>query len=783
MITFHKHRFAFVLMSLSTIFIALAPLFLVASCTSLQQTPQEIQARETLRSMTRGGVLPAEDAVTRIEKNFPNTTAGTLAKVVHARIRMNAKDYAGAASLIDDSSVRTLTSIGDYALWLKASALEQAGRRVEARAAYEKLARDFPNSLRARGALLHDVQMLMQDGQAAAVPTLIDNLRHRDDAIMISTEDAAIELVKAKAYEQTGDSTRAMASYRRVYFFAPASASAETTEAGSAIARLGSSTAPATAEEADHRAMGLFSAKRFSEAYDAYTDAFSRFPATATRDNAAFRVIAAGNSRRFPEAAAALNQIPLEQRTMAMMGLSVAYGRARQWTQARDLAEEMRRSSTSGTATMRALVQLGQIAENNKDDVNASYFYRAAVASHAGNPEVTPAQFYLAWAAHDSKNFAESSRLLIDHLATYAGNNSDFRGKAAYWAARDSERVGKLAEARAIYQGLLYRYDANWYGYLAKQRLDDLNRSGAPAKEFASDSQIGKAVANLKTVTVAEETAGPDEDARIAKADQLNIIGTDDWALDELNSAASTAPNSPRVNLAIAKIFRAKNDNVQALNYLKKSYPDYSQMKPEEMRPDEWDIFYPLQYWDIIKQEARARSLDPYQVAGLIRQETVFNPRAVSSARAYGLMQLIVPTAITTARRVGVDRSITMDSLFEPRLNIQLGTAYFKDQLDKYGRIEYVAAAYNAGPNRVVQWRASLPLQIDEWQEAVPFRETRLYIQGVVRNTLQYRRLYDDNGNFRPEVGARAIYPSPNAGASPADATIRIRRVIGEEEE
>jgi soluble lytic murein transglycosylase len=783
MITLHKHRFAFVLMSLSTIFIALAPLFLVASCTSLQQTPQEIQARETLRSMTRGGVLPAEDAVTRLEKNFPNTTAGTLARIVHARIRMNAKDYAGAASLIDDSSVRSLTNIGDYALWLKASALEQAGRRVEARAAYEKLVRDFPNSLRARGALLHDVQMLMQDGQAAAVPTLIDSLRNRDDAFMVSAEDAAIELVKAKAYEQAGDSTRAIASYRRVYFFAPASASAETTEAGSAIARLGSSTAAATAEEADHRAMGLFSAKRFSEAYDAYTDAFTRFPATATRDNAAFRVIAAANSRRFPEAAAALNQIPLEQRTMAMMGLAVAYGRARQWTQARDLAEEMRRSSTSGTATMRALVQLGQIAENNKDDVNASYFYRAAVTSHAGNPEVTPAQFYLAWAAHDAKNFAESSRLLTEHLALYAGNNSDFRGKAAYWAARDSERVGKLAEARAIYQGLLYRYDANWYGYLAKQRLDDLNRSGARAQEFPSDSQIGKAVANLKTVTVAEETAGKNEDERIAKADQLNIIGTDDWALDELNSAAASAPNSPRVNLAIAKIFRAKNDNVQALNYFKRSYPDYSQMKPEEMRPDEWDIFYPLQYWDVIKQEARARSLDPYQVAGLIRQETVFNPRAVSSARAYGLMQLIVPTAITTARRVGVDRSITMDALFEPRLNIQLGTAYFKDQLDKYGRIEYVAAAYNAGPNRVVQWRASLPLQIDEWQEAVPFRETRLYIQGVVRNTLQYRRLYDDNGNFRPEVGARAIYPSPNSSPSPADATIRLRRVIGEEEE
>src|SRR6185436_8038167 len=154
--------------------------------------------------------------------------------------------------------------------------------------------------------------------------------------------------------------------------------------------------------------------------------------------------------------------------------------------------------------------------------------------------------------------------------------------------------------------------------------------------------------------------------------------------MNELDSAAAAAPSSSRVNLAIAKIYRAKNDNVQALNYLKRSYPDYSQMKPEEMRPDEWDVFYPLAYWDIITQEARARSLDPYQVAGLIRQETVFNPRAVSSARAYGLMQLLVPTGVTTARKYGVDRAITVESLFEPRLNVQLGTAYFRDQLDKY---------------------------------------------------------------------------------------------------
>src|SRR2546422_10745668 len=80
MITFRKHRFAFMLMSLSIVITALVPLFLIAGCHTLQQTPQELKARETLRAMTRGGVLPSEQAVATIESDFPNTTAGAPAR-------------------------------------------------------------------------------------------------------------------------------------------------------------------------------------------------------------------------------------------------------------------------------------------------------------------------------------------------------------------------------------------------------------------------------------------------------------------------------------------------------------------------------------------------------------------------------------------------------------------------------------------------------------------------------------------------------------------------------
>jgi soluble lytic murein transglycosylase len=785
MINLRKHHLVLIVVGFLVIVgLAISPL-MSASCSSRRSSAQgEAQALAQLRSMTRGGVLPADSVVAKIETDYPDTKAAGLARILRARIRLGAGDAAGAAALLDANVIGKYTALGDYALLMRARALEQAARRTEARAAYEKLFRDYPTSMRAREAALQNALIAAQDGQSEAVPLLLKDLSERNDASAL--------LLTAKAYEQMNDATRALASYRRIYFYAPASI--ESTEAAAAIARLGSTPAPASAEEASTRAEKLYDAKRYKEAADAYTDAFARFPQTASAQTQLRRGIALANLKRTADAAAALSLIPTsagELRAEAFSYLAQTYAQGRQWDMTRRTLEEMRNAFPNSPFTVRALVRAGELARDAKNTADESYFFRTAISAYPNAVEVAQAQFELAWLAHDAKNFPESSRLLTEHLALYADRNTDNRGRAGYWAARDSERAGKLSEARSLYQAMQARYEANWYGYLAQQRLDNLTRNrSVPAQEFTADSMVGRAIANLKTVSVADETAGASEQERIVKADQLTNIGLEDWALDELESAGQSAPDSPRINLALAQIYRSRDDNVRALNTLKKSFPDYSQMKPEEMTREQWDVFYPLAYWDIIVQESRARSLDPHQVAGLIRQESVFNPRATSSARAYGLMQLLVPTGKLTAQKYSVERDVTADSLYEPRLNIQLGTAYLKDQMDKYGRIEYVAAAYNAGPGRVVQWRATLPAELDEWAEAIPFKETRGYVQGVVRNMLQYKRLYDDGGKFRPEVGTRAVRPVNDIGQtnmpaaqSNGDQTVRPRRVPGNEEE
>ncbi len=777
-----KQPFAFIVIGAAiTIAASLVPFF-TASCQS-RQTAAEIKALENLRAMTRNGVLPAEDVVVRIESEFPRTKAAALARLVRARIRLNAKDHTGAASLLDTNVVRDYSLLGDYALLMRASALEQAGREAEARAVYEQLINSYPSSLRANEARLRDASIMLKTGNAAGVPAVLREPAGRDHPGAL--------LLSGRAYEQTSDPTRALAAYRRLYFYAPASN--ESSDGATALARLGSSTSPANAEEALTKADRLYEGRRFSDAAQAYADAFAMFPATANAQTQLRRGISAANVRKTAEAVSALNSIPTsagETRAEALFNLAQTYARARQWELARATLEEMRRSFPESPFTPRGFVSVGQIAEDAKNEADASYFLRTAVNSYKDSIEVAQAQFDLAWMAHEDRNLSESSKQLTEHLAYYVDRNTDNRGRAGYWAARDSERAGKLSEARALYQAMQGRYDANWYGYLSKQRVDSMMRSGmgtVPPKTFAPDSVVGRAIANLQTVTVAEETAGPNEDKAIAKADELNNAGLNEWALAELAQASSSAPNSPKVNLAIAKVYRHQEDNVRALNVLRKSFPDYSQMKPAEMTREEWDVFYPLAHWDIIVQESRAKNLDPYQVAGLIRQETVFMTRASSPANAYGLMQLLVPTGRLTAKKYGVERSITVESLFEPRLNIQLGTAYLRDQIDKFGRIEYVAAAYNAGPHRVTQWRTTLPAEIDEWAEAVPFKETRGYIQGIVRNRLQYLRLYDENGKFRDEVGTKAVTRQPATGGTPAteppDSSIRKRRVRGNENE
>jgi soluble lytic murein transglycosylase len=156
-------------------------------------------------------------------------------------------------------------------------------------------------------------------------------------------------------------------------------------------------------------------------------------------------------------------------------------------------------------------------------------------------------------------------------------------------------------------------------------------------------------------------------------------------------------------------------------------------------------ILYPFPYRTLITEEARGRDFDPFIAAALIRQESMFNPRARSPVGALGLMQVMPNTGTAVARGLGIGGFRT-DRLTEPELNLRIGTKYLADQIRSHnGRLVDAIAAYNAGPHRVTRWKQFPEYRDPEiFIERIPFEETRNYVKIVQANAHIYRELYGE---------------------------------------
>jgi soluble lytic murein transglycosylase len=152
---------------------------------------------------------------------------------------------------------------------------------------------------------------------------------------------------------------------------------------------------------------------------------------------------------------------------------------------------------------------------------------------------------------------------------------------------------------------------------------------------------------------------------------------------------------------------------------------------------------YPMPFANEIQQAAGGAGLEPAFVFGIIRQETRFMANLRSHAGAAGLMQLMPATARWVAKKIGQDfNPARTELIFEPGLNLRLGTTYLKMVLDDLsGSQPMAAAAYNAGPGRPRRWREGPLLEPAAWAEAVPFNETRDYVKKVLSNTAVYAAL------------------------------------------
>jgi soluble lytic murein transglycosylase len=164
-----------------------------------------------------------------------------------------------------------------------------------------------------------------------------------------------------------------------------------------------------------------------------------------------------------------------------------------------------------------------------------------------------------------------------------------------------------------------------------------------------------------------------------------------------------------------------------------------------------WQLYYPLGYGDHVRTAAQGAGLDPYFVAAVIREESSYDPRARSGVGAIGLMQLMPDTARLVAQELGRPLG-EVDALWEPPLNIALGTRYLGQLRGRFQEPLLAVAGYNAGPHRVQRWVAERPrADIEEFVDQIPFDETRAFAKRVFTSWHHYRRLYGGG----PPVGGR----------------------------
>ncbi len=241
----------------------------------------------------------------------------------------------------------------------------------------------------------------------------------------------------------------------------------------------------------------------------------------------------------------------------------------------------------------------------------------------------------------------------------------------------------------------------------------------------------------------------PEDSPHLAKARLLANAGLNEYIAREIKADPDSSSWSA---LAEAQIYSSYGETFRAVRALKRALPSAASAPIASIPLAYWRILFPEEWWDTIQAESVKNNLDPYLVASLIRQESEFNPSAISNKDAFGLMQLLPSVGRRLAREEGIEHFQTFQ-LLDPVMNIRLGTRYLRQTLDKFGGVqEYALAAYDAGDNRVTDWQAAGPYSgIDEFVESIPFTETREYVEAILRNEETYKAI-DNFARLHGEV-------------------------------
>lgn len=388
----------------------------------------------------------------------------------------------------------------------------------------------------------------------------------------------------------------------------------------------------------------------------------------------------------------------------------------------------------------KAVLKLAKMFEHQKDFEEAGRLYRHLGKHHPSHEEAAPSFWRAAWLQYRLGHYDQAERMWRQIAKQFPADV--WRPKVLYWLARVVEYRGDDSNAEALYRRVMTDYPYTYHGFQARQQLQ---RLAVPVPPFAAQEQPYLPWEQRPPVTApssltVQPTRGQFHLIRIREFQHLQMYRR---ARREIRALETLLPPTRATTYFVAGLLADNQQRLAAFQRLNRLVADLTPLQIRGLTRDFWAHLYPQDFWETITHQADRHGLPPYFVLSLIRQESAFNPRAVSSVGARGLMQLMPATARHVARRAGLKRP-RLRQLYDPQTNIALGTDYFATQLRQFGNNPVFAlAAHNAGPHRVKIWRQRWPdLPMDEFIEHIPFKETRLYVKLILRNLFVYESLY-----------------------------------------
>jgi soluble lytic murein transglycosylase len=692
---------------------------------------QAFVASTTLRPMAQQLIqdrTPAGYAgVEAYARSHSKEDAGALAWLVLGYAHVLDHDYAKAIDPLNRAKPLA-GDLGDYVAYYLGTCYLQTGHQAEGLAALANFSTTYPDSLLIRDAHLSYVTALLSEGRASEAAELLekDRLPARSD----------IELALGRAYATLGQTAKAVDALANIYFNMPNAA-----EADAAFAELKRLPAapPATPLQRKTRADLLMKAKRFNDAVDEYRELAihaspeERPAAELTLGDALYR------SGRNGEAKAQLTNLAgasAEQNAQRLYILGEVAWASNENDVFYRSVDELRQTAPTSPWLEQALLSVANLHLVHHEYEPALDAFRELQQRFPTGSRASYAHWKAAWLTLRFGRNEEAKKQFDEQIGMYpAGNETS---AALYWRARLAEEGNQPGMARAYYQKLSDRFRNYYYAELGRARLQKLPEVPDPPGEYPLLDHIPP-LAHGEKVTLSEP---PADDLHLQKAELLGNGGLVDFAIRELQ-AASTADGGNWGPAETAQLFTDTGHYDRAIEVMKHSVPSYFAVDIPTLPRAYWDALFPRPYWAELKRFSLANGLDPYLVASLIRQESEFNPLAVSRANAVGLMQLLPKTGKVVAHQVSL-RHYTPAQLFTPAINLQLGTRYFRGMVDKFGgSFEHALAAYNAGSDRVEEWMGQGKYRdAAEFVESIPFTETREYVQAILRNAAVYKQLY-----------------------------------------